>query len=180
MSETETTNGDETRAGGSFLARIMIGMFVVLVILGECLLAYMIIPSAEDVADKAKEIIAEDQPQDSEADVVEEDDEAMEVELGDFSLTLHQPTASSTMHIQFLLVGTVSSDNKAEFDGLLENNKHRFRDKVLSEIRESEVTDLTEPGLGLIKRRILAKSNALFGKPLLTSIIFSKFTFHEQ
>ena len=43
-----------------------------------------------------------------------------------------------------------------------------------------QIEDLTDPGLGLLKRRILAKSNDLLGKPLLRSVVFSDFSFVEQ
>ena len=61
-----------------------------------------------------------------------------------------------------------------------ERNKHRFRDLVLFEIRNSEYDDLMDPGLGLIKRRILEKSNALLGKSILKTVVFSDFTYVEQ
>jgi len=42
------------------------------------------------------------------------------------------------------------------------------------------VTDLTDAGLGLLKRKILEKSNRILGRPLLQTIIFSEFSFVEQ
>jgi hypothetical protein len=65
---------------------------------------------------------------------------------------------------------------KAAFD----EHVHRFRDMVISEIRHLENADLADPGLGLIKRRILEKSNALFGKPILKSVVFPDFSYIEQ
>src|SRR5436853_128840 len=43
-----------------------------------------------------------------------------------------------------------------------------------------EVTDLTDAGLGLIKRRILETTNKTLGKPLLQGVVFSEFSFVEQ
>ena len=43
----------------------------------------------------------------------------------------------------------------------------------------AKLSDLEDAGLGLIKRRILEKSNALFGKPLLRSVVFADYTFVE-
>ena len=42
------------------------------------------------------------------------------------------------------------------------------------------MTDLTDAGLGLIKRMILEKSNRALGKPLLHEAIFSRFSFEER
>jgi flagellar FliL protein len=67
-------------------------------------------------------------------------------------------------------------DVKAAFD----KNIHRFRDMVISEIRHLDNQDLADPGLGLIKRRILEKSNALFGKPILKGLFFPDFSYIEQ
>lgn len=50
---------------------------------------------------------------------------------------------------------------------------------MIVEIRNCEVGDLEDAGLGLIKRRFLEKSNALLGKPLLRSVIFADYTFVE-
>ena len=166
------------------IGRIIVAGFVAVVILAECLLAYFLIPSADAVATAAKAKIAEEKKEQEEKEEGDgsatEQKSAVEVELGRFNITLHQHTASTTMHISFVLVGTVKEEEREEFDRLLANNQHRFRDKILLEIRNSELSDLTEPGLGLIKRRILEKSNVLFGKPLLISVLFSEFSFHEQ
>ncbi len=56
---------------------------------------------------------------------------------------------------------------------------NRFRSQVIEEIRDSEISDLEDAGLGLIKRRFLEKSNALIGKPLLRSVVFADYTFVE-
>ncbi len=47
-------------------------------------------------------------------------------------------------------------------------------------VRNSQITDLSDPGLGLLKRQILAKTNALLGEPLLKEVIFSDFVVVEQ
>jgi flagellar FliL protein len=100
--------------------------------------------------------------------------------LGTFSTTAHRPNSNATLRVDFHLIGTVQERHQAEFNDLFKRNEHRFRDHVLIEIRNSEVTDLTDPGLGLIKRRILEKSNALFGNPVLRSVVFSEFSFLEH
>ena len=47
-------------------------------------------------------------------------------------------------------------------------------------MRSAELTDLTDAGLGLLKRRIQEKSNQTLGKPLLRAVVFSDFSFIEQ
>jgi flagellar basal body-associated protein FliL len=84
------------------------------------------------------------------------------------------------LRIDFHLYGTVGSDDKTEFDEAMQENKHRFRDQVIMTIRGCEHSELTDAGLGLIKRKILEKTNRTLGKPLLQAVIFTDFSFIEQ
>ena len=102
------------------------------------------------------------------------------MKLGDFHITTFQPISNTTLRIDFSLYGTVFEDNLDEFLELLDENQHRYRDQVGEIVRGSEVTDFTDSGLGLIKRKILEKTHRLIGKPLLLSVIFSDFSFVEQ
>jgi hypothetical protein len=104
----------------------------------------------------------------------------VEVELGKFNLMVHEPASNITLRISFHLVGTVEDGDSDEVSHLLEKNQHRLRDQIIFEIRNAQMSDLTDPGLGLIKRRILAKSNDLLGQPLLQNVVFSEFSFIEQ
>jgi flagellar FliL protein len=112
---------------------------------------------------------------------VDKDSKAsVEVPLGQYSVTVSRPNASTSLRVDFELVGTVLEEEAAEMSSLFDRHVHRFRDQILYEIRNSEPADLADPGLGLIKRRILEKSNALFGKPILRSVVFSQFSYIEQ
>ena len=44
----------------------------------------------------------------------------------------------------------------------------------------SDVEDFTDPSLGLIKRKILARTNDVLGKPLIEEVVFSDFSFIEE
>lgn len=103
-----------------------------------------------------------------------------EVDLGQYSLTAYQPSSDSTVLVDFHLYATVAPSNEETFNRAFEAHKHRFREQVIVIIRSSEASDFADPGLGLIKRLILEKSNNLLGKPFLRSIVFSEFTFIEQ
>jgi hypothetical protein len=103
-----------------------------------------------------------------------------EVDLGQYALTSHQPATNRTLLVDFHLYAIVASEDEAAFRQRFEQNKHRFREQVIVTMRGAETADFADPGLGLIKRLILEKSNAVLGKPLLRSVIFSEFTFLEQ
>jgi hypothetical protein len=102
------------------------------------------------------------------------------VNLGEFSVTSFQPASNSTLRIDFRLYGIVRQSDDKEFAKLMEENKHRFRDQVIVIMRSAGVGDLSDAGLGLIKRKILDRSNRIFGRPVLQSIVFSDFSFIEQ
>ncbi len=170
--------------GNSLIHRLAVVGFMGVVVLGESALAYLWLPSADDVLKRTEEEVAarteKEKGEEEGTDVTALAEAVVEVELGQFGITAHQPAAGSTLRVDFTLVGTVLEKDQDEFATLLERNRHRFRDMVLVEIRTAEVADLTDPGLGLIKRRILEKSNALFGKPILRSVFFSDYTFLNE
>jgi flagellar FliL protein len=167
---------------GSLLGRLLIAAFMGAVIVAECGFAYLWLPSADEVAARTEEMAksAQQATEDGQEEGDKETKPVVEVDLGTFSTTAHRPNSNATLRVDFHLIGTVQQRHQSEFVELYKRNEHRFRDNVLVEIRNSEVTDLTDPGLGLIKRRILEKSNALFGTPVLRSVVFSEFSFVEH
>lgn len=179
------------------LKPIIISVLVVAVISTECLLAWMLIPSTTQVETWAKSQtpadgkMAAEKPEGGQKEAGDasktasdktEDKapEEAEVDLGKFGVVVHKPAEEVTLRVNFHLVGIVAANDSPELTPLVEKTKHRLRDQVIYEIRNAETADLTDPGLGLIKRRILAKTNELFGKPHLKSIVFSEYTFLEQ
>lgn len=106
--------------------------------------------------------------------------EELEIDMGEYQLTAFQPASSTTLLINFHLYGTIAAEEEHYFAGSYEANKHRIRDHVLTTIRSAEIGDLTDPGLGLIKRQILEKTNRALGKPILQGIVFSDFAAVEQ
>jgi hypothetical protein len=103
-----------------------------------------------------------------------------EMDLGQFTLTSFQPASGTTLLVDFHLYVIVRAESAGKFKALYERNQHRIRDQVIVTVRSAEMEDLTDPGLGLIKRRILEKVNSGLGKRLAQEVIFSDFTFVEQ
>jgi flagellar FliL protein len=169
---------------------IIAASVVSVVILTEVLVAYLLIPGREDLQawareqGQAKSHGGENSALSGEPGGIaggpSHGEPEVEVELGKFSIVVHKPAASYTMRINFHLIGTVKEAEREAFDHLLAKCQHRMRDQVIYEVRNSEIGDLTDPGLALIKRKILAKSNDLLGKPLLRTVVFSDYAFVEQ
>jgi hypothetical protein len=172
----------------SLFSKLKVILFVLAVIAAECSLAYLYLPSAADTAALAGATLAEQakaEPAAEKNDKAGKPSEAeasdeVEVDLGQFSLTAFQPTSNTALRIDFHLYGTVGVKDEKEFVKMKEENQHRFRDQVIVTFRSADINDLTDAGLGLMKRKILEKTNHSFGKPLLRTVIFSDFSFIEQ
>ena len=180
MADTEQPT-PERKSKTSMLARFLIAGFMGSVVAAECLFAYFWLPSASEVAAQVEQIAvdAKAAAEENQGKGKEEEEKTVEVDLGQFTITNHLLPTESTIRTDFHLFGTVAEKEQEEFKELYARNEKRFRDQVIVEIRTCEVSDLEDPGLGLIKRRFLETSNALLGKPLLRSVIFADYTFVE-
>lgn len=106
--------------------------------------------------------------------------EQSEVDLGKFKVSAFDPLTNSTLRIEFHLFGTVPASEGEHFTGLLEERGNRLRDQVIVTARSASMDDLTDPSLGLIKRRILETTNEALGEPILKSVVFADFSVVEQ
>ena len=150
----------------------------------------MIMPSADETQEIAEKLAAaeaaqnpDDQGDSSGAQSRAESlalKDMREVPLGTYHVVSYNQETGSTLNVDFELYGTVLADEEGDFFQLYEANQIRIREQVLVTIRSTEVTDLTDAGLGLIKRKILEKTNRALGKPLLHEAVFSKFSFVER
>jgi short subunit fatty acids transporter len=156
----------------------------------------MLIPSAQDTTKIAEQLVAADAAHEAEEaegatahDEESEDhsadahgiDHAMhEVKLGSYHVVTFNSETGTSLNIDFELYGTVLAKEEEEFAHLFEANEVRVREQILVTVRGSEVADLSDPDLGLLKRKILEKVNRTLGRPLLSEAIFSKFSFIER
>jgi len=151
----------------------------------ECVLAYLLIPGAPQAdasgsAEQDAPATAPHAPPPEEDPRRGERSDQVEVDLGQFSVTAFQPSTSTTLRIDFHLWGIVASSDQATFQGVWAKNNNRLRDQVIYIVRSADISDVTDAGLGLIKRKILEKTNRTLGKAYLEAVIFSDFSFLEQ
>ena len=179
-SEVET---DGRRPGGIF-SIVRIGVFLAVLIGVECAVAIMFIPSAEETRAMAQKIMGGDGgivlPEENEEGEAKEKDPTVEVFLGEFHVSVFQPLSNTTVRIDFELYGTVLAEEQITFDELYLENQHRLREQVIVTLRSTEMTDLADAGLGLIKRKILETTNRILGKAVVKEVVFSDFSFIEQ
>jgi hypothetical protein len=157
----------------------------------------MLIPSAEETTKIAEQLAAADAAHEADeehAATVAHDEHAEgeeghgeasahdmhEVKLGSYHVVTFNTDTGRSLNIDFELYGTVLAKEEKEFTELFEANKVRLREQILVTVRGTDVIDLSDPDLGLLKRQILEKTNRTLGKPLLSEAIFSKFSFIER
>lgn len=177
--------GSPSGGKSAILGKLILLTSLASVVVAECIAASFFLPTAEETASLAG---VQPEVEETESSGVMDELAAMdaevknqmEVDLGEFGVTAFQPLSNTTMRIDFHLYGTISKDNEEDFLAAWEESQHRLRDQVIVTLRSSELGDLTDAGLGLIKRRILEKTNRILGKPYLRSVIFSDFSFIEQ
>ena len=161
---------------------------VAAIVLVEVVAASMLIPSMHDterlakqyIAAKAGEVSDSAHESDGHVEPVKHHDNLEEVELGTFNVTRFNPATNTTLSIDFELYGAVLAKNKGEFQHLYDKNKNRIREQVVLTMHGAEAKDLSDAGLGLLKRQILEKTNRALGQPLLAEVLFGKFNFIER
>src|SRR5262245_40890716 len=175
MAEAEPLPIDETAAAPArpLIKRLKVAGIISGIVLAQCLVVYLWLPAGNDRTANASLKVESTTSESAHHPAAPEQSE---MDLGAFSLTVFNPNTNNNLLVDFHLYGTVTgaaaeesaekSDKPDESDagklqGLLKKNKHRFRDQVIVIIRNAQIADLTDPGLGLIKRQILAKTNAL-------------------
>lgn len=184
--EASLARGEKTARTG-LVGKALVALFLLGVVVAECLMVYLFLPGEAQTAALAG-VTQEEQPDSgknafptaSEPFVPEVAVPQIEVDLGEFTITSYQPISNTTLRIDFHLYGTVATEDQRAFQESLQANVHRFRDQVILIVRSADLTDLTDAGLGLIKRKILEKTNTLLGKRYLKAVIFSDFSFVEQ
>ena len=185
---TDTASEDLASSGQNKRSLIKVLLLpaavISVVVVAECALAYMyLIPSPAETAqmvvekDEAAEGVAGENAKEG---VQAASESHVEVKLGPFAVSAFQPLSNTTIRIDFELFATVEMEELEEFKRIYPSVEHRIREQVLVTVRSANINDLTDAGLGLIKRKILDKTNRVMGKPYLKTVVFSDFSFVEQ
>jgi hypothetical protein len=189
QSVVEAPAEEAPRKNRGLLRLIKAVAFVSVIVIVQVVVASMLAPSAQDTAKLAKDLAAastgqatetqEEQGKDAKAHAAKEQD-LKEVELGTYNITRYNPTTNTTLAIDFELFGTVLAEDAAEFQHHFESSNARIKEQITLTMHSAESSDLSDAGLGLIKRQLLEKTNRALGQPLLKEELFSKFNFVER
>ena len=172
--------------GGGLLLVIKPVAFISVIVIVEIVAAAMLAPTAQETERLGQQLAAASTGKAADVEGEHQEDERKkrkemrEVELGSYNITRFNPSTNTTLAIDFELYGTVLAENAAEFQHYFENNKARIREQVTMTLHGAASADLTDAGLGLIKRQILEKTNRVLGQPLLEEVLFSQFSFVER
>ncbi|QDU55309.1 flagellar basal body-associated FliL family protein [Aeoliella mucimassa] len=190
MADSPETTNEPVKKGFGLIGLIKAVVVVTLIVVVEVGAASVFIPTAQDAESTARKVAAAE-----EGDLEDEDAKAkakaqeaallaekstLEANLGLFNVTRYNPENDTTLIVDFELFGVVLSDDESDFFAQFERNKVRFREQVIMTLGSADSTDLTDPELALLKRRILEKTNRALGKPLVQEVLFSKFNFVER
>lgn len=188
MAENENEVPEEPQKKGGIFGIVKVLGIISMVVLVEVVAASVIIPSAQETENTARQLVAAEQGDitnteegagEEEPSPLEEVD-TVEVELGRYNVTRYNPENDSTLVVDFELYGVVLASDQSVFDNQYEKNKVRLREQVIVTLGSSDSADLTDSELGLLKRRILEKTNRALNKPLVQEVLFSKFNFVER
>ncbi|MEO1498047.1 MAG: hypothetical protein AAFV43_12950 [Planctomycetota bacterium] len=182
MSEAE----DSKPSGPGLMGLIKAVVIVCLLVVVEIVAASMLIPSAADTEELARELaratsgdeFLDDATDDS--STLNEGEETSEVELGSFNITRFDPENDTTLNVDFTVYGVVLATEQATFVEAYDANVSRIQEQIVMTMHAAKTTDLTTAGLGLIKRQILEKTNRAVGKPLLREVVFTKLNFVQR
>ncbi|NOY42859.1 MAG: hypothetical protein GXP26_13625 [Planctomycetes bacterium] len=181
----------ETPAKGPGLMTLVKAIaFVSVIVLIEVAAASMFIPSESETEEIAAKLAAADAAKEdsSEGEISTEEksteplatEDMREVSLDAFHVVAYNRDSGTSLNVDFKLFGLVLADEENEFMDLYTASTKRISEQISITVRGTDPADLTDPGLGLIKRKILEKTNRALGKPLLHEVIFSEFSFTER
>lgn len=163
--------------------------FVSVLVVVEVVAASFLIPSPQATEELARSLAAaksgEEEEDLGEGTAITEaqtksEEPTLEVEIGPFTVTRYNPESDTTINVDFEIYATVLADEEADFIEQFEKNRNRVRDQVTVTMLSAQASQLADPGLGLIKRQILEKTNRALGKPLVREVLVTRFNFVER
>ena len=179
------------KRGGGIFGLVKAIAFVSVLVVVELVAAAMMLPSAAETEALATELAAAEKGAETETSHDEQSEahaeaheKAVEVKLGEYKVTRFSPASEKshekTMNIDVEVYGIVLEEEEKDFRHEFKQNKNRIEEQIVMTMHAAEATDLAAPGLGLIKRQILEKTNRALGRPLLREVVFTRINFVER
>lgn len=175
---------DEHAAKPSMMPKLIVGGFISMVVVAETLIFFLMVPNGDDVAALAESRLIKKlettMHSDGEEVAHEDEDEIVEFPLCTIQQTF-VPTGSDRVYeVMFQLFGTIKRKDESHMTELFKQREGRFKSRLILEIRNATIDELTENQLGLIQRRILATSNEVLEEPILLGVGFHDYNVAEM
>ncbi|QDT69759.1 hypothetical protein MalM25_27000 [Planctomycetes bacterium MalM25] len=176
----------EAKKSSGLMGLVKAVVIICVLVVVEMVGATMMIPSAEETEQLARELVLAANGQeaiaaeDAEEAAFSPDDETFEVILMSDSVTRFNPETDATLNVQFTVYGVGIQEERDLFNEQFESNKSRVHEQINLTIHGASTSDLASANLGLIKRQILEKTNRTLGRPLLREVGFTKVNFIER
>jgi hypothetical protein len=170
------------KAPSKTFGKILVIGFVSFVIIAETLVFFFMVPSGEEVAAlaEARLISAAREVDTTNEEKTDDAEKVIEYDLGVYSVSFVPPGADHSYRVEFRLFATVNAKDKERLQALMDEKQFRYRHRMILEIRNASLQELTENQLGLIQRRILATTTEVLGEPILLSVGFNDYQVIED
>jgi hypothetical protein len=166
------------------LPKIIIAGFIGLVVISETMIFFFMVPSGDEVAALAESRLIKKIENSMEKDGEElakvDDEKIVEFPLGEYGVSFVPPGTDRPHRVEFRLFGTIKTKDQKHLEELFNERQGRFRHRMILEVRNATMDELTENQLGLIQRRILATSNELLEEPILLGVGFHDYQVNEE
>ncbi len=172
-----------TAAKPSLLPKLLISGFITTIVVVETFVFFFMVPSADDVAAlaEARLINKLEKSMQSDGEVVLNNANAIiEFPLGQYGITFTPPGTDRNHMVEFEVFGTIREKDKARVETLYAARQGRFRHRMMLEVRNATMDELSENQLGLLQRRILATSNEILEEPILLGVGFNDFQLRPE
>lgn len=180
MAEKATEN---TETKPSMFPKLLFSGFITTIIALETFIFFFMVPSADDVAALAEANLVKklEKTMAQEGEVVLDNaNDIIEFPLGQYGVTFTPPGSDRNHVLEFEVFGTVKEKDKVRLEELFASRQGRFRHRMMLEVRNATMDELTENQLGLLQRRILATSNEILEEPILLGIGFNDYQLREE
>ena len=170
-------------AKASMLPKLLISGFITSIVIFETFIFFFMVPSADDVAALAEarlmNRLEKSMAKDGEV-VLDNANAIIEFPLGEYGITFTPPGSDRNHVVEFEVFGTIKEKDKKRLEELYNARQGRFRHRMMLEVRNATMDELTENQLGLLQRRILATSNEILEEPILLGVGFNDFQLREE
>ena len=157
--------------------KMKILILIVVAMLGEAGLFFFLGVGSSGASDAAatETMSGEDGPQ------PDEEEELVEVEVHDFSVTNTIAATDTVVHISFKVHALLAIDQETGFkEKITASHKVRVRESIETIFRSATMEDLTDSSLSTLKRLVREEINRVLRQSYVVSIVFNDYKTIQQ